>query len=486
MRSSALTDALPHASQPTRFLAALFNRNFRYLWLSFSCSSVAQRMDGVVLGWLVLELTDSAFLVGLVGALRFGGALLGPLTGVVADRCDRRRLLITSLVMMSTIVLALCVLVAVRRLEVWHLFVATTLWGILWAIHQPAQQSLQADILSGRVLVNGISLMNTAMNAASIVGPAFAGALLACCGAAGPGWEWSEDDMAVSLNWHEYHPGRFYAVTDEGTVVSSSDQGATWGASPLALPGATVRAAAAAAAVTGVQWAYLVLLGFHLLQLFLYAAMRLEPQAASVTHTSVWQNLLAGLRYSCGDAGLWTPLAMAGMLNMVAFPLQFGLLPVFARDVFSVGAAGLGLLGAALGVGSFVGSLLMAALGTLQHAGWLMLVGTMLWLVSLIGFAITPEYSVALGVLIVLGIAQTMALTNIAILLLGTASGEMRGRVMGLRSLAVAPLFPGGALAGAAAGSIGAPATTIICAVVGLVLMLWIAPWVPRRLVRQK
>jgi MFS family permease len=418
-------------SRPARFIAALLNRNFRYLWLSFTCASFAQRMDGVVLGWLVLELTDSAFFVGLIGALRFGGALLGPLTGVVADRCDRRRLLIVSLLLLSSIVLVLCALVALRRLEVWHLFVGTTLWGVLWAIHQPAQQSLQADVLGGRLLVNGISLTNTAMNAASIAGPAFAGVLLACCGA-------------------------------------------------------TTGNTAAATAMPGVLWSYLILLGLHLLQLLFYALVRLEHRPVAVIRTSIWQNVLAGLRYSCGDPGLWTPLVLAGMVNMVAFPLQFGLLPIFAREVFSVGAAGLGLLGAAIGIGSFAGSLLMAALGTLPYAGRWMLIGTTLWLGLLIVFALTPVYHVALGVLVLLGIAQTISLTNMSILLLGLASGEMRGRVMGLRSLAVAPLFPGGVLAGAAAGSIGVPITTLLCGVIGLVIVVCVAPWVPWRSARQE
>jgi hypothetical protein len=110
-----------------------------------------------------------------------------------------------------------------------------------------------------------------------------------------------------------------------------------------------------------------------------------------------------------------------------------------------------------------------------------MLGGTMLWLVLLIVFACIPVYHVALVVLVLLGVAQTVSLTNISILLLGTASSDMRGRVMGLRSLAVAPLFPGGALAGAAAGSIGAPTTTVICGVIGVVIVLWVAPWVPWR-----
>ena len=186
------------------------------------------------------------------------------------------------------------------------------------------------------------------------------------------------------------------------------------------------------------------------------------------------------MRYSYSNAGLWTALVLAGTVNMVAFPLQFGLLPIFARDVFHVGAAGLGLLGSALGVGSLVGSLLMASMGAVQRAGRWMLAGTTGWLVCLIFFALTPNYALALVVLVLLGVAQTCSLTNMAVLLLSTASSDMRGRVMGLRSLAVAPLFVGGTFAGAATSRIGAPLATIACAVIGFLIVLWVAPRSPR------
>jgi MFS family permease len=380
-------------------------------------------MDGVVLGWLVLELTDSAFMVGLVGSMRFLGALLGPLTGVIADRGDRRRLLIISMWAMTSVIVALLGLVTARHLNVWYLLMATTIWGVLSAIHQPAQQTMQADILHGPELVNGIALMNTAMNLTSVLGPALAGVLLACCGPATRGM---------------------------GTMG-------------------------------GVQWSYIVMLGLAICQLWSYCAIRLVQRPPSMAGVSVWQNLLDGMRYSCSHAGLWTALVLAGMVNLVAFPLQFGLMPIFARDVFHVGAAGLGLLGSALGIGSLLGSLLMAFLGAVQHAGRLMLLGTTGWLGLLIVFSLIPHYETALGVLVLMGVAQTFSLTNMTVVLLSTASGEMRGRVMGLRSLAVAPLFLGGTLAGAATTSLGAPITTILCAVLGLLIVVWVAPWAPRQ-----
>ena len=68
------------------------------------------------------------------------------------------------------------------------------------------------------------------------------------------------------------------------------------------------------------------------------------------------------------------------------------------------------------------------------------------------------------------------------VLLLSTTTSAMRGRIMGLRALAVAPLFLGGILAGAATSRVGAPLTTLGCAVLGLLLTATIAPWVPRRI----
>jgi predicted MFS family arabinose efflux permease len=479
LSSTTSTTAL-HATPRWAFFAALYNRNFQYLWSSFICSSFVQRMDGMMLGWLVLEMTDSATLVGLIAAVRFLGALLGPLTGVVADRMDRRRLNLITLVVMSLIIVILTGLVAIRRLEVWHLFAATTIRGILWAFFQPAQQSLQADVLDGRELANGISLTNMAMNITSITGPVLGGLLLACCRPALRVLDWSEGEMVLTLNWPTYDAHRLYATTSQGGVLMSRDLGISWESAPFSLPGPIARGMAFEGAATGVQWAYLTLLALHAIQLFCYIAIRTPPHVRQRTDVTIWQNLREGFHYVRQDAGLWTALALAALVNLTSFPLSFSLLPIFARDVFNVGAAGLGVLGAFLGIGALLGSWLMVAMGTIQRAGPMMLIGTLLWQCFILVFALTPNYYLAIGVLLFVGMAQTMSLTNISIMLLGMGSREMRGRVMGLRSLAVAPLFFGSFLSGIAAEHTGAPQTAIMCAVVGILIVLGIAPWVPR------
>jgi MFS family permease len=107
------------------FIAALYDRNYRFLWAGYVCASFVMRMDSVVLGWLVLEMTHSAFMVGLIGAVRFLGSMLGPWAGVAADRIDRRRLILVASSILGLLIAWLVTLVALRRLEVWHLFAAT-------------------------------------------------------------------------------------------------------------------------------------------------------------------------------------------------------------------------------------------------------------------------------------------------------------------------------------------------------------------------
>ncbi len=438
------------------------------------------RMDSVALGWLVLEMTHSAFMVGLIGAVRFLGSMAGPWTGVAADRMDRRRLIVVATGVLAALVAVLAALVVMRRLEVWHLFAATVVRGVVQAFLQPAQQSLQADVLPSRDLPNGISLTTMAMNITSITGPVICGLLLACCRPARRVWDWSDANMILSLNWPTFNPDRLYVATHQGRVLTSLDHGMNWSLAPFSLPTPIARMLALEGAATGVQWVYVVMLVLQVVQLLSYVSMRSQQRATTRTHASIWQNIRDGMRHSVRDPGLWTPLFLAGLVNLVSFPLQFNLMPVFARDVFSVGAAGLGWLSAAMGVGALLGSLLMITIGTRFPTGLLMLLGTGVWSLFEVVFALTPNYYMGILILMLTGIAQAISLTNMTIMLLSTSTSDMRGRIMGLRSLAVAPLFLGSMLSGAAAEAFGAPLTTIVCALIGMAGTLGVAPWVLR------
>ncbi|MEE9148207.1 MAG: MFS transporter [Candidatus Tectomicrobia bacterium] len=465
-----------------RFIAALYNRDFRYLWAVQLFAAFVQRMGDVVLGWLVLEITRSPFLVGVVIAMRRVGTLLGPWAGVVADRVDRRRLALVLSVLMLITVLGLAVLVYTRQLEVWHLFASSIITSMLGAFYQPVQQSLQADILAPRDLTNGITLSNMAMNITSIGGPAVAGLLLACCRPARTVREWSEADMVLSLNWFTYNPSRQYITTSQGNVLSSNDHGLSWVSALFRLPDGVVGMLELDGAATGVLWAFVLMVALHTLQLGCYIMMRPIQPGRTRRHDNkaIGQNLREGLHYSRREAGLWTALVLAGLVNFVGLPLQSTLLPVFAREVFSVNATGLGWLGATAGAGALLGSMAMIRLASMQRAGQIMVWGTFAWSLFVLLFAFIPRYELAVVILGVIGITQTLSLTNMTIMLLNTSAADMRGRIMGLRSLAVAPHFLGGLLSGVVAEHFGAPQAAMACGVVGMVVTLAVAPWVPK------
>lgn len=123
----------------------------------------------------------------------------------------------------------------------------------------------------------------------------------------------------------------------------------------------------------------------------------------------------------------------------------------------------------------------MIKISALQRAGQMMVWGTFGWSLLVMIFALIPSYEIALGTIVLVGILQTISLTNMTIMRLNTSSAQMRGRIMGLRALAVAPHFLGGILAGGVAEHFGAPQAAMACGVIGMASTLGVAPWVPKR-----
>lgn len=165
-------------------------RGFNYrLWAAGALvSNVGTWMQRIAQDWLVLtELTrDRASAVGLVMALQFGPQIvLLPLTGLAADRLDRRRLLFATQASMGALALGLGVLTLARVVALWHVFVFAALLGCVTAFDAPARQTFVADLVGEDDLANAVALNSTSFNAARMIGPALAGLLIA---GVGTGW----------------------------------------------------------------------------------------------------------------------------------------------------------------------------------------------------------------------------------------------------------------------------------------------------------
>jgi MFS family permease len=170
------------AARPLR-LGALTHRNFRLFFLGQGISLIGTWMQSVALGWLVLELTNSAFAVGLNQALRSFGVLLFTLyAGTVVDRVDKRRLIMGTQVLQMLEALALAVLVWTKHVAPWQVMALALGFGIVNAFDIPARQAFIAELVGKDDLMNAIALNSSMFNAARIVGPAVAGVLIGAAG----------------------------------------------------------------------------------------------------------------------------------------------------------------------------------------------------------------------------------------------------------------------------------------------------------------
>ena len=161
-------------------LRALNHPDYRRFFLAQLVALVAGWMHTVAQSWLVLQLTDSPLRLGLIGTLQFGPILLfSIISGAIADRLPKRRLLVATNLMLALLALALAGLVASGQVRYWHVGVVAVLAGLTQTFDGPARQSLMAELVGKADLVNAVALNSAAFNAARIVGPAVGGLLIA-------------------------------------------------------------------------------------------------------------------------------------------------------------------------------------------------------------------------------------------------------------------------------------------------------------------
>jgi MFS family permease len=184
----------PHAAAPAssagiralrRIGAALGHRDFRLLWVGASVSTIGTWMQRVAQSWLVLTLTGSAFYLGLDQFLGELPILLFTLIGgVIADRHNRRLLLMSSQYVQMGCAFTLMALVYLDVITVWHILAISFVAGVAQAFGGPAYQSLIPDLVPRDHLPNAIALNSIQFNVARVIGPLVAGVTIAVLGAA--------------------------------------------------------------------------------------------------------------------------------------------------------------------------------------------------------------------------------------------------------------------------------------------------------------
>jgi MFS family permease len=370
----------------------------------------------VVGAWLVLELTNSPFLVGLLGTCRFASTVLGPFCGTVCDRINQRSVLLAVQVVYGTAALVILSLFASQRIEVWHLFAFTFIGGICFTFDFSARYSIAAGIVKENHIFSSISLLQVANGVTSVVGPLIGGSFLEVIGATG-----------------------CFALIAASFALS-----------------------------------FVALL-----------PLKIVLNAGMGNRSSIWQELLSGLRYIKDDRFLLSLISMAALVNLFIYPYAYTLMPIFARNVLGTGASGFGQLMAGTGLGTILGSLVVGSLTQLANRGKFLVGAIMAWPVALMGLSFSRSFSLSMALLIMAGIAQGISMALVQALLLIRSTDEMRGRVSGARAFAISTLSLGTFLTGYEATLWGAPMALIINSSVFIVITTLMVVWAPD-LVRHK
>ena len=408
LQGGRITTRLPALASPVyqRFLSAAFVGNIG-AWMA----TTAQ-------GWLVLGLTNSAGALGVTSAAATAPVLfLSLFAGVLADRIDRRRILVGAQLAGASIALVLAILTTTDRVEYWHVVVLAFLAGSSTALATPAFQAVVSTIVPRAAIGNAVALNSAQFNLSRILGPMAAGLAIAAGGLALAFW-----------------------------------------------------ANAAALLLVGLVLATLPLS---------------SPAEFGRVEASLWSNLMDGFRFVRGDRTVSVLLLLAAvpaifLLNYMA------LLPLFARDILGIGAGGLGLLTAAIGIGALVGALGVAVLRPGGGSGRLLIAGLAIGSLALVVFGTSTWLPLSIAALAVLGACQVAYYATTNTLLQILVPGRLRGRVLSLYILTSWGCIPiGNLLAGAVAERFGAMVALAGGGIITLVVLaVVVVAYPPLRAVR--
>jgi len=160
-------------------LSALRHRNYRLYWFGQLSSVLAQNMEGVAQGWLVLELTDSPLMLGLTGlAFAAPTIALTLLGGVIADRADRRRIMILSQGVSAAMFFLIATLVVLDLIALWHVIAVAILSGCVRAFDRPSRMALLPQMVPKEDIANAVAVGGTIWQLNRLVGPALAGMMI--------------------------------------------------------------------------------------------------------------------------------------------------------------------------------------------------------------------------------------------------------------------------------------------------------------------
>jgi MFS family permease len=364
-------------------------------------------METLILGWYVLVETGSVFLLTLFASLQHVGTLIAPIFGVMADRVGHRNVLCAMRAVYTACATALMVLAYTGALTPYYVLMIAAVMGMVRPSDIGMRAALVGDSMPPERLIGAMGVQRTTQDSARAAGALTGAGLVAVLGM-GPAYTVVASLYAASI-----------VLTFKAGGARRPDHRAADSA------GAPVRA-------------------------------------------SPWRDLKAGLAYVWNTPFLRAVMCLAFLLNLTAFPLINGLLPVVAKEVYGADQTTLGYMVAGAACGALLSSIALSRLGHAIRPGRLTIVACAGWYAALLAFAHTPHPAGGILVLVLVGCGQSVSQVPMSAMLLRNSEEQFRGRVMGIRMLAIYGNLPGLLLSGPLIASLGYPATATLYCVLGL------------------
>ena len=395
-------------------LAPFRVRSFRFQWPADLATSWAFEMETLILGWYVLVESQSVLLFTVFASLQYIGTLIAPMFGVAGDRIGQRNLLCAMRVVYALQAALLMILIFAGALTPFYVLAIATVMGLVRPSDLGMRAALVGETVPRELLMGAISVQRTTQDSARVAG-ALTGAGLVTTLGMGPAYL-----AVVSL----------YAVS---VLLTLKTDGARRAPHP----------AAGTADGTG--------------------------------RASPWHDLKQGLTYVWATPHLRALMCFALALNVTAFPLLYGLLPYVAKEIYHADQTTLGYMVAGAAFGALLGSIALSRWGGAIRPARMMIVSCAAWYVLLLAFAQMPHVAGGILMLILAGFAQSVGVIPMAMILLRNSEVKFRGRIMGMRMLALYGNLPGLLIFGPLVARLGYPVTASLYCVLGLTLTLLIA-----------
>ena len=370
-----------------RLFCAFTYRDYRLLWFGAFTSSSGTWLQQTAQSWLLFQLTGQAFFLGLDSFLSTAPILLFSLIGgVIADRVDRRRILLTSQFLQLSLAFTLAGLALFggsNRLLVTSILTISFLTGCAQAFGAPAYQALVPMLVERRDLANAIALNSIQFNLARFIGPAI-------------------------------------------------------GSIPFALIPTVMTAAAVSFGINGLSFVAVILA---------LTALRVRhiPQPPGERTTNWRGELRTGLKFVSRYEALRSLTILAFATAFFGTQLTT-FLAVFAQQIYHTGAGGYTTLLSTTGAGAVAGALVVAGLGDISHKGYTALVMQIAFGLVITAFAFSPSLWLAYPLVFLAGVAMMMVFLLISSLVQLLVTDAMRGRVMSIYLVAFRGGMPLGAI----------------------------------------